>query len=159
MLLSQKSDEEENHYLFTGDLEEDGEERLVQNNELPHVVLYKAGHHGSKTSSTSALLERITPEYVAVCCCAGYNEYGAAEENVFPTQAFIDRVGSYTDKIYVTIMWEEETDGFCEMNGDIVFYYGSVNDEEGILKLWCSNHDIILKETDWFKENRTWSGV
>ena len=159
MLLSQKSDEEENHYLFTGDLEEDGEERLVQNNELPHVVLYKAGHHGSKTSSTSALLERITPEYVAVCCCAGYNEYGAAEENIFPTQAFIDRVGSYTDKIYVTIMWEEETDGFCEMNGDIVFYYGSVNDEEGILKLWCSNHDIILKETDWFKENRTWSGV
>ena len=160
MLLSQELGDGTNHYLFTGDLEEDGEERLVENNELPHVVLYKAGHHGSKTSSTNALLEVITPDYVAVCCCAGYNEYGAAEENVFPTQAFIDRVGAYTSYIYVTIMWDEATNGFCDMNGDIVFYYGSGEDEGSkTLKLWCSNNDTVLKDTDWFRENRTWSGV
>ena len=39
------------HFLFTGDLEEDGEEQLVVYNQLPKVELFKAGHHGSKTSS------------------------------------------------------------------------------------------------------------
>ena len=160
MLLSQKLKEETNHYLFTGDLEEEGEERLVQNNQLPHVVLYKAGHHGSKTSSTNSLLQAITPEYISVCCCAGYNEYGAAEENIFPTQAFIDRAGRYTNKIYVTIMWDEETNGHKDMNGDIVFYYGkSETEEEKMLKIWCSNNTTILKDTEWFKKNRTWNGV
>ena len=34
--------EGENNYLFTGDLEEAGEEKLVEMNDLPEVVLYKA---------------------------------------------------------------------------------------------------------------------
>ena len=46
------------------------------------------------------------------------------------------------------------------MNGDIVFYYGKGEDEtEKTLKLWCSNHATILKDTEWFRENRTWNGV
>lgn len=57
----------DNHYLFTGDLETAGEKRLVTYYEenhggLPHCVLYKAGHHGSKTSSCPELMEAITPE-------------------------------------------------------------------------------------------------
>ena len=160
MLLSQDlGGGQSAHYLFTGDLEEDGEKRLVENNDLPEVELYKAGHHGSKTSSTSELLEVIRPKYVAVCCCAGYDQYGAAAENVFPTQAFIDRIAPYTDKVYVTIMLDEETDDHALMNGDIVFYYGKSEEEtEKTLKLWCSNNDTILKETAWFQENRTWNG-
>lgn len=49
------------HALFTGDLEENGEAELVARNTLPEVDLYKAGHHGSKTSSTDALLSVIKP--------------------------------------------------------------------------------------------------
>lgn len=161
MLLSQKIDDEKtNHYLFTGDLEGEGEEYLVEYNDLPQVELFKAGHHGSKTSSTRELMDAIRPKYIAVCCCAGYNQYNAAEENVFPTQAFIDRVAPYTDKVYVTIMWDEETNGYKPMNGDIVFYYGKSEEEsEKTLKLWCSNNSTILKDTEWFKENRTWNGA
>ena len=157
MLLSQEiSESETKHYLFTGDLEEEGEEYLVQNNDLPEVELYKAGHHGSKTSSNTCLMEVICPKNVVVCCCAGYNEYGAAEENIFPTQAFIDRVSAYTTNVYVTIMDDEENDTYKQMNGDIVFYYTSVADgEEGGLKLYCSNNTTVLKDTDWFKANRT----
>ncbi len=160
MLLSQELDgNTTNHYLFTGDLEKEGEEHLVEYNELPHVVLYKAGHHGSKTSSNDVLLKEITPEYVVVCCCAGYNQYNAAEENVFPTQAFCDRISAYTDKVYVTIMWDEDNNGFRDMNGDIVFYYGKGESEtEKTLKLWCSNNMTVLKDTDWFRQNRTWGG-
>ncbi len=152
MLLSQDlGDGQSNHYLFTGDLEEDGEKRLVENNELPRVKLYKAGHHGSATSSTNELLEVIQPQYVAVCCCAG-DKYN------FPTQPFCDRISPYTDKVYVTV--RVDGDGYAPMNGDIVFYYGkSENETEKSLKLWCSENSTVLKDTEWFKQNRTWNGA
>lgn len=160
MLLSQETGDSVNHYLFTGDLEEDGERRLVENNDLPQVELYKAGHHGSKTSSTDKLLEVIRPKYVAVCCCAGYNQYSAAAENVFPTQAFIDRVSAYTDAVYVPIQWDSETNGYKDMNGNIVFYYGKGEDEtEKSLKLYCSDNTTKLKDSEWFLANRSWNGV
>ena len=57
-------------------------------------------------------------------------------------------------------MWDAEKDGYQQMNGDIVFYYGKGEDEtEKSLKLWCSNNATILKDTEWFRENRTWNGV
>ncbi len=159
-LFSQKlSETETNHYLFTGDLEKEGEEALVKNNTLPEVVLYKAGHHGSKTSSNDCLLRVIKPKYVVVCCCAGYNQYGAKEENVFPTQAFINRISAYTDKIYIPIMFDKANNSFKNMNGDVVFYYGKGESEtEKQLKLWCSENSALLKDTEWFKANRTWNG-
>lgn len=43
------------NFLFTGDLEKKGEESLVENNSLPEVELFKAGHHGSPTSSNDVL--------------------------------------------------------------------------------------------------------
>ena len=61
--------------MFTGDLEEKGEEALVENNTLPKCKLFKAGHHGSPTSSTEALLSVIQPEIVCVSCCCGSEEY------------------------------------------------------------------------------------
>ena len=157
MLLTQQIGDEKINCLFTGDLEKEGEEHLVEENELPQVDLYKAGHHGSETSSTEALLSVIRPRNTVVSCCAGYNEYGSAEENVFPTQAFIDRISAYTQDIYVTIMWDEETNGYKDMNGDIVFYYGkSESETEKTFKLWCSENSTILKDTEWFKANRVW---
>ncbi len=160
MLLTQNLGDKQNNYLFTGDLEKEGEESLVASNTLPQCVLYKAGHHGSKTSSNDALLNAIRPEYIAVCCCAGHNQYGAKPENVFPTQAFIDRAAKHTEKIYVTIMWDEVNDSYQQMNGDIVFYFGKGEaDAEKSLKLYCSNNTTILKDTEWFKANRTWSGA
>ena len=102
------------NYLFTGDLEEEGEASLVESNDLPQCKLFKGGHHGSKTSSTEKLLSVIRPEIVCVCCCAGSPEYTTNNDNTFPTQAMIDRVSKYTDKIYVTTLainvdWEEES--------------------------------------------------
>ena len=145
MLLSQG----ENHYLFTGDLEEKGEASLVESNELPKCVLFKAGHHGSKTSSTSALLEKIQPQIVCVCCCCGSDEYGAKPENTFPTQAFVDRIAEYTDKVYVTTLATKDEVGFTSMNGNIV-----ITSNDGVVAVRCSNNATLLKDTQWFKDNR-----
>ena len=142
-----------NHYLFTGDLEEDGEESLVEcNPNLPRVKLFKGGHHGSYTASSMALLNKIQPEYVCVCCCAGSTEYTTVNANTFPAQAFIDRIAKFTDNVYVTtlgIVSGTSTVDFQSMNGNIVF-----SCVDGTVSLNCSNNNTKLKDTDWFKNNR-----
>lgn len=142
----------ERHFLFTGDLEEKGEKKLVEYNKLPEVDLFKAGHHGSYTASNECLLEVIKPKIVCVCCTAGSSEYSKDKDNMFPAQSFISRVSKYTDKVYVTT---ESVDGttkeFKSMNGNIVV----TSDKSGV-NVNCSNNNIILKDTEWFKENRKW---
>ena len=138
------------NFLFTGDLEEEGEESLVERNQLPKVDVYKAGHHGSKTSSHEPLLAEIQPEVVCVCCCAGSSEYGAKPENTFPTQAFVDRISKYTDRVYVTTLCVNyDSNQFESMNGNIVISFSF-----GELVVNCSDSDTKLKDTEWFKANR-----
>ena len=171
-LLTQKIGDQTKNYLFTGDLEKKGEQSLAENNDLPHCVLFKGGHHGSSTSSNDVLLNRITPENIAICTCAGTYEYAQKPDaehpdrylNTFPTQEAIDRMGKHTKNIYVTSLGiindDYSTEGFTSMNGNIVFYYGKGEAEaEKSLKIWCSNNAIVLKDTEWFKTNRTWNGI
>ena len=145
MLLTQG----ENNYLFTGDLEKDGEASLLAENDLPKCKLYKGGHHGSPTSSTSELLAAIQPEIVCVCCCCGSDEYTDNVENMFPSQAFVDRIAPYTDRVYVTTMVADTKQGYTSMNGNIV-----VSSIGGEITVQCSNNNVLFKDTQWFKENR-----
>lgn len=141
------------NFLFTGDLEEDGEQSLVDSNTLSAVYLYKAGHHGSKTSSSEALLEVIQPQVVCVCCCAGSSEYTDTKDNQFPTQDFINRVAQYTDAIYVTTLCiDYKNNEFESFNGNIV-----ITSTTSSIGVNCSNNNIKLKDSEWFKENRVWS--
>lgn len=158
MLLTQELESgDTNNYLFTGDLEKEGEEYLVEYNELPEVELFKAGHHGSPTSSNDVLLDVIKPKNIVACCCCGSDEYTDENANQFPSQAFITRASKHTENIYVPTIVSDNADGYESMNGDIVFYYNRADGEEkGSLKLWCSNNTTKLKDTEWFKANRTW---
>ncbi|MBQ9730995.1 MAG: Ig-like domain-containing protein [Bacilli bacterium] len=155
----------ESNFLFTGDLEAGGEASLVELNNLPHCVLYKAGHHGSKTSSNNELLKAITPEIVTVCCCAGSSEYTKDTDNMFPTQDFITRIAPYTTKVYVTTQatYTIETsdgkeylkyNGFESMNGNIIISY--TNNE---ISIQCSNNNTKLKDSEWFNRRITLNGT
>lgn len=140
----------ERNFLFTGDLEEDGEYWLTQLNELPKVDLYKAGHHGSKTSSSQTLMKIIEPKTICVCCCAGSSEYKANPENTFPSQLFIDNVAPHTDEIYVTTLCVDySADKFESFNGNIVY----LSNFEGY-SVECSNNKTKFKDSQWFKANR-----
>lgn len=63
-------------YLATGDAEKETEEKLVAiyGNAL-QADLYKAGHHGSSTSSSEELLAAVRPR-AAVISCGLDNDYG-----------------------------------------------------------------------------------
>ena len=140
------------HALFTGDLEDDGEAHLVSMNALPEVDLYKAGHHGSKTSSTETLLSVIKPKTVCVCCCAGSPEYTKTAANQFPTQQFINNVFKYTTDVYVTTLCVDyDKNEFTSFNGNIAYLISKL----GQTNVVCSNNNTVLKDSEWFKSNRT----
>ena len=141
-----------NHYLFTGDLEKKGEASLVELNNLPEVELFKGGHHGSYTANTDTLLSVIKPKTVCICCCAGSDEYTKTPENMFPAQAAVDRIAKYTDKVYVTTVVSDNEKGYQSLNGNINFHCEKGKE----YTVTGSNNSVILKDTDWFKKNRTW---
>lgn len=150
-LITEASAGGERNYLLTGDLEHEGESYLVDMNELPEVELFKAGHHGSPTSTTAKLLEVIKPKYISVCCCCGSPEYTENPENQFPSQEFIDRVAPYTKNVYVTTLCVDyENSEFTSMNGNIVFLV-----KDDILSVSCSADTRPLCQSDWFKQYRT----
>jgi competence protein ComEC len=56
-------------FLFTGDLEEDGIERLVHNfagTSGLDADVYEVGHHGSHNGTTAALLSAMSPEIAVI---------------------------------------------------------------------------------------------
>ena len=141
-----------NNYLFTGDLEKKGEASLVALNDLPECELFKGGHHGSYTANTDTLLSVIKPKTVCICCCAGSDEYTKTPENMFPAQAAVDRIAKYTDKVYATTVVSDDEKGYKSLNGNINFHC----DKGKEYTVTGSNNSVILKDTDWFKANRTW---
>lgn len=52
--------------LLTGDLEKEVEFRLVDEGKIQPTDVLKAGHHGSRTSTTEDLLERLRPSFAII---------------------------------------------------------------------------------------------
>ncbi len=90
-------------FLFTADAETESETDVIEAGTLEDVDVFKAGHHGSSTSSSKKFLEVIKPEYVVISCGVG-NSYG------HPSEKAMKRLTEYTENIYRT-----------DLQGDIVF--------------------------------------
>lgn len=77
---------EELSFLFTGDLEVDGEEQFIRKfrgRDFGRVLL-KAGHHGSRTSSTDDFIALLSPE-VGIISAGRNNRYGHPHPEVLET--------------------------------------------------------------------------
>lgn len=88
--------------LITGDRSGVGERSLLRHTDLPEVDLLIAGHHGSKYSTCTELLEQVRPEIVVIS--VGENYYG------HPAEETLDRISTYTNQIYRT-----------DLNGTVIF--------------------------------------
>ena len=61
--------------VFSGDLELEGEALWALEGEIPKdVQVWKAAHHGSDTSGSSKMLNRMSPDLILVSCGVG-NSY------------------------------------------------------------------------------------
>ncbi len=65
----------ENRFLFTGDAEEEAEWDILANGLNMDCDVFKAGHHGSKTSNSVSFLNAATPSSVVISCEEN-NSYG-----------------------------------------------------------------------------------
>lgn len=64
------------HALFTGDLEKEGEQKLLSlYPTLSSIDLLKAGHHGSKTSSSEEFIRQLQPA-ITIFCAGENNRFG-----------------------------------------------------------------------------------
>ncbi|MFJ8527951.1 DNA internalization-related competence protein ComEC/Rec2 [Bacillus sp. NPDC094106] len=68
-------------WLFTGDLEEKGERRIIEHYPELCADILKVGHHGSKTSSSASFLHLIQPEK-AIISAGEHNRYGHPHQQV-----------------------------------------------------------------------------
>ncbi len=139
-------------FLFTGDLEKEGEEHFVEYNQLNEVEFFKSGHHGSKTSSTPTLLSVIKPKISVVTCVAGTDEYTDANENQFPTQIFCNNIAPYTTDVYVTSIVSDAEPGYSAPWGSIII---SSSADGTTVTGSTGTAPTKLKDTEWFKANRT----
>lgn len=71
-------------FLFTGDLEQDGELKLLKNYPTLKVDVLKAGHHGSRTSSNPEFIKQIHPQ-VALVSVGKNNRYGHPNQETLST--------------------------------------------------------------------------
>ena len=65
----------ENKFLFTGDAGEDAERDILETGIDLSADVYKAGHHGSRTSTSQKFFEAVSPS-CAVISCGEDNSYG-----------------------------------------------------------------------------------
>lgn len=81
--------------LLTGDLQNDGEEELIGNPSLTCCDVLKVAHHGSKYSTTEAMLDIVKPR-AAIISCGKNNRYG------HPHEETLQRLEASRSSIYVT---------------------------------------------------------
>ncbi len=95
--------------LFTGDAGEEIEKLILPKYNLDSDIL-KVGHQGSKYSSSTELLQEVTPEYSVIM--VGKNSYG------HPTPEAMERIKTIGSKIFRTDL--NQTVRF-ESNGQEIF--------------------------------------
>ncbi len=97
-------------FLFTGDAEEEAEFDILANGLDLDCDVFKAGHHGSKTSNSEEFLKATSPEYIVISCEDG-NSYG------HPHAGPLNRFRSIKAKVFRT---DEQGSIIAFSNGDSI---------------------------------------
>lgn len=84
-----------NSFLFTGDIYNSGEKKLVERGDDLNSDVLKVSHHGSKSSSCEEFIEKVLPD-IAVLQLGRKNPYG------HPHQEVLERLEKYEIEILRT---------------------------------------------------------
>lgn len=116
------------HMLFTGDMGEKDEEKLLERLKgglLPEINVLKTAHHGSKYSTGEAFLDAVTPRWAVISYGEG-NSYGHPHREVL--ERFAERgvkvfktaeegaIGLWTDGKKIHFAGFIDGDGFSRYN-------------------------------------------
>lgn len=102
-------------FLFTGDAEQETEEKILESDQDIESTVLKVGHHGSSTSTSQAFLDAVSPTY-AVISCGKDNSYG------HPHSETLTKLASAGVEVFRT---DELGDIYCTSDGtEVTFSYG-----------------------------------
>lgn len=102
-------------FLFTGDAEQETEEKILESGQDIKSTVLKVGHHGSSTSTSQAFLDAVSPTY-AVISCGKDNSYG------HPHSETLAKLASAGVEVFRT---DELGDIYCTSDGsEVTFSYG-----------------------------------
>lgn len=102
-------------FLFTGDAEQETEEKILESGQDIESTVLKVGHHGSSTSTSQAFLDAVNPTY-AVISCGKDNSYG------HPHSETLAKLASAGVEVLRT---DELGDIYCTSDGtEVTFSYG-----------------------------------
>lgn len=102
-------------FLFTGDAEQETEEKILESGQNIESTVLKVGHHGSSTSTSQAFLDAVSPTY-AVISCGKDNSYG------HPHSETLAKLASAGVEVLRT---DELGDIYCTSDGsEVIFSYG-----------------------------------
>lgn len=119
-----------NRFLFTGDMETDAEEDLLESGADLKADVLKVGHHGSETSTSYLFLYECAPEH-AIVSVGTDNKYGHpssqtlsrlrdADAAIYRT----DHLGSvivHSDGSQITVTWETDAQPQLPADTDTVY--------------------------------------
>ena len=94
--------------LLAGDCEEECEKELYRHNDVSAIVL-KAGHHGSKTSSSTVFLNKVDPSVVVISAGEG-NRFGHPHEEALERFVLIESEIYRTDTMGSVVVESNGTD-------------------------------------------------
>lgn len=80
--------------LFTGDISKDIEETLINSDTELKSDILKVSHHGSKTASTEAFLQSVSPQISVVSV--------GLSDNTLPDGMTMARINKFSDALYRT---------------------------------------------------------
>lgn len=110
-------------FLLTGDAEAESEKEMLESGMDLSATLLKAGHHGSRTSTSKAFLDKVNPKY-AVISAGKDNKYG------HPAQETMDRFKNKGIKVYRT---DEQGTIIATSDGEAITFNRDPGSYKGIV--------------------------
>ena len=103
-------------WLFTGDLEAEGEAELIKKNPTLAVDVLKIGHHGSKSSTNEDFLEQVSPQW-AIISVGKNNRYQHPHQEVLERLQNKEMIVYRTDQHgAITYTFRKESGTFSVQN-------------------------------------------
>lgn len=100
-------------FLFTGDMEQQGEADLIAQEKNLNCNVLKVGHHGSANASTEEFLKKIMPEIAVISCMRG-NSHGHPDFRVLQSLEAVNSQIYRTDRDGTVIVVSDGTTVWVE---------------------------------------------